>query len=212
MLIPLTAADEADVIPETALDHLVDQGWTWWQPDLALALVTDLRADCLSEWARREFEPAGIGPVAAHQVDRRIRSDYVHWWEPAGLGAPRLQFRLFVESLQRELNRRLFLALHEIEMHYAVYPPGGFYRRHLDQFRGRNNRQISMVFFLNDAWTEADGGHLRLYSGDLVRDIAPQAGILVLFLSASIEHEVLVTHRQRHSIAGWFKNRSWPLV
>jgi SM-20-related protein len=34
------------------------------------------------------------------------------------------------------LNARLFLGLFDFEAGYAVYPPGGFFTRHVDSFRG----------------------------------------------------------------------------
>ena len=199
---------------ELIASQLAEQGWTCQPQALAPDLVDALIADCRREWARRNFESAGIGQGSEHQVRRKIRSDQVYWWEPEPATSPRARFMALIDALRQELNRHLFLALHEVEMHYAVYPPGGFYKRHLDQFRGRNNRQVSLVCFLNQDWREEDGGYLRLYPGGAgeTHDIAPLAGTLVLFLAARIPHEVLETGKQRLSIAGWMKNRAWPLV
>jgi len=40
--------------------------------------------------------------------------------------------------------------------------------------------------------------------GEQFRDIAPQAGTLVMFDSVSLPHEVLVTNKERFGLQGWF--------
>ena len=52
------------------------------------------------------------------------------------------------------------LGLFEMEVCFAVYPPGGFYDRHLDSFAGARNRVVSLVAYLNEDWDEARGGAL----------------------------------------------------
>jgi SM-20-related protein len=107
------------------------------------------------------------------------------------------------------LNRELMLGLVECESHYAVYPPGAGYTRHLDRLRDSDARVVSAVFYLNEAWRAADGGALRLYLADgSSRDILPHAGTLLLFLSAQFEHEVLPATRERMSIACWMRQRT----
>ena len=62
--------------------------------------------------------------------------------------------------------------------------------------------------YLNDGWQAEDGGQLRLYLADgQVRDVLPEAGTLVVFLSADIPHEVLPASRDRLSLTGWFRRR-----
>jgi SM-20-related protein len=61
---------------------------------------------------------------------------------------------------------------------------------------------------LNEQWSAADGGALRIRADNgLFRDIEPLGGRLVLFLSESREHEVLVTRVPRLSLTGWFRGR-----
>ena len=68
--------------------------------------------------------------------------------------------------------------------------------------RETSERKLTSILYLNDEWTEQDGGKLRCYigceSGDSngqtakeTIDIEPKAGRLVLFLSKKIPHEVL---------------------
>lgn len=193
-------------------DHFSEHGW-WFRHDaLPSEMVALLAEECLAEWEAGAFDEAGIGAGALHQINKQVRRDFVNWWSQAPQSPVRKRFLDFTEMIAGQLNQNLFLALHEIELHYAVYPPGGFYRRHLDRFRDRNNRQISLVLFLNENWAPEDGGQLRIYTAQGMTDILPHAGTLVLFRSDVIEHEVMPTHRTRLSLTGWFKNRSWPLV
>jgi SM-20-related protein len=61
---------------------------------------------------------------------------------------------------------------------------------------------------LNEQWSAADGGALRIRADNgRFRDIEPLGGRLVLFLSESREHEVLVTRVPRLSLTGWFRGR-----
>src|SRR5690606_676284 len=111
------------------------------------------------------------------------------------------------------VNRHLFTGLRSFEAHYAIYPAGTRYARHLDQFQGDRNRSISCVFYLNERWTDEDGGQLRLYlpssgggaENECVVQLLPVAGTLVCFRSDRVPHEVLPSLRERRSVAGWFR-------
>ena len=81
-----------------------------------------------------------------------------------------------------------------------MYPPGAFYRRHLDRFASDDRRALSCVLYLNEAWRAEDGGALRLYLPGRHRDVLPRAGTLVAFLSERFEHEVLPAQRERLSL------------
>ncbi len=36
------------------------------------------------------------------------------------------------------------------EFHYALYPEGTFYKRHLDTFQNDDRRKLSIVYYLNE--------------------------------------------------------------
>ncbi|MEG0248677.1 MAG: 2OG-Fe(II) oxygenase, partial [Pseudomonas sp.] len=91
---------------------------------------------------------------------------------------------------------------------FALYPPGAFYRKHLDRFRDDDRRAVSAVIYLNPDWSADDGGELRMSLRDGVEhDVRPIGGSLVVFLSADIPHEVLPARRDRLSVTGWFRRR-----
>jgi SM-20-related protein len=114
-----------------------------------------------------------------------------------------------IERLRAALNRSLQLGVFELELQWALYPPGAHYARHLDAFRGDRARLVSLVLYLNEAWQPSDGGALRLHlDTGSHRDVAPHAGTLVAFLSDRFEHEVLSATRERLSLAGWLRRRA----
>lgn len=155
-----------------------------------------------------EFKQAGIGASHQFHVNKEIRKDKVFWIDPnKAMGATQaLVDRL--RQLMRYINRTCFLGLKDFEMHYAVYPKGAFYKRHLDQFKASDHRRLTFICYLNKDWALSDGGLLRLYlknpdSQEAPFDIAPLAGRLVCFRSDLLEHEVLECQRQRYSVTGW---------
>lgn len=170
--------------------------------DRVRALADELAA--LNEQNR--LKRAGIGRDRDFHIDRDIRRDWIHWMSRRR--SVQAGFLDWAEQLRVELNRRLFLGLFEFEAHLALYPPGGFYLRHFDSFRGAANRMVSLVLYLNADWRPGDGGELVVYAtdgrGEAAR-VEPRAGTLVLMLSEEIEHEVLPAAAPRASVAGWFR-------
>ena len=147
------------------------------------------------------------GAGAGHRLHGDVRGDHIAWLEPPGAtAAQRICLEQF-ETLRLALNRELQLGLLDFECHFAMYPPGAFYRRHLDRFATDDRRALSCVLYLNEAWQAEDGGALRLYLPDRHRDVLPRAGTLVAFLSERVEHEVLPAQRERLSLTGWFRRR-----
>jgi len=154
-----------------------------------------------------EFKKAGIGKDQQKQINEAIRGDYIQWIDKNN-ALPELTVYLDrLHDLTLFLNRSLFLSLKDSEIHMTVYPPGSFYKRHLDQFRKDDHRILSVICYLNENWKPEDGGQLRLYLEDGHLDVQPTAGTLVCFRSDQLEHEVLVAHRQRLSLTGWMLDR-----
>lgn len=161
------------------------------------------------------FHRAGVGQGSRLEVRDLVRQDEI-FWLGNGLASPAQSALLkSCAKLRKAFNEFLFLGLTDFEGHYANYPTGGFYRRHLDAFDDRKRtmldqpgrtkkRIVSILIYLNNDWRPQYGGRLRLYDGDLQCDIDPIGGTLICFLSAEKEHEVLTSHHERKSFAGWF--------
>ena len=172
-------------------------------PDTAAAL----RAELLQFREQGRLQPAAVGHGNDRQLATQTRSDLTCWL--TGETLVQQGWLAAMEDLRQALNQQLMLGLVEYECHYACYPPGSFYRRHLDAFRGNNARQVSTVLYLNPDWSAADGGQLYLYRDqEPLETVTPLAGTLVVFLTEYVPHEVLEARRERLSIAGWLRRRS----
>ncbi len=158
-----------------------------------------------------QFKKAAVGKGGQKQVRAEIRSDEVLWMDAGSLSPLQAIFWEKIEELRQVLNRRCFLGLKSFDGHFARYPIGSFYKRHLDQFHAVPHRVVTVILYLNESWTEADGGQLRMYflqedGSERIEDVLPVGGRLVVFLSEEIPHEVMPTQKERISITGWLRN------
>jgi SM-20-related protein len=192
------------------LSGLADKGWCVLPDFLPAATVAALRAECQARNSAGAFHAAGIGPGAAAVV-AEVRGDRILWVEPSDPHPAVRQYNEATEALREAVNREFFLGLHELEAHFAVYPAGAAYKKHLDRFRADDRRTLTAIVYLNQDWTEADGGLLRFWTdpsgeGETL-DIVPAGGTLVTFLSELYWHEVLPARRTRMALTGWYKRR-----
>jgi SM-20-related protein len=153
------------------------------------------------------FRKAGIGNRSAVQVQESIRGDLIQWLDRETAPEPARVYLNRLREMTAFLNEALFLSLKDFEVHCTVYPPGSYYKRHLDQFRRDDHRRLSVICYLNPDWKEEYGGQLRMHMPQKSVDIFPIAGRLVCFRSDQIEHEVLPATRERLSITGWILDR-----
>ncbi|MDC5840468.1 2OG-Fe(II) oxygenase [Vibrio europaeus] len=183
------------------IDALFTQGYYVWDDFLSSQEVAELR-DCIP----RDWSKARIGRNEELTRESAIRSDKIQWLH-SEMGAPVASFLSRMEQIRLEANRHFFLGLFEYEAHFAKYEKGEFYQKHLDCFRGNENRRLTTVFYMNEQWSEQDAGELVVYdlADKHVATIPPKSGRLFVFLSEQFPHEVLPTNTERYSIAGWFR-------
>jgi SM-20-related protein len=187
------------------VEDLAEFGWSLQAHAFSATLTRQLAQECRQRVASGGLLPAGIGRGGALTVREETRGDHIQWLE-TGQALACDRYLHLLDELRQAINQSLYLGLQDFEGHFACYPPGSFYRRHLDRFRDDDRRTVTSVFFLNEDWNPEEGGALRLYLGDgAVREILPEAGTLVLFLAADLPHEVLPTKRERLSLTGWFR-------
>lgn len=193
-------------------DDLMKKGWSiqpdYFSPELMAALLDDMQEqDRAGHMAAAAIGRGNNTAAMGGWVDTAVRNDRTMWL--TGRTEAPWNFLSVMETLRMDLNAALFMGLFEYEAHYALYPAGGFYKKHRDSLAGNRNRLISTVTYLTPDWQESDGGHLVLYApDDENREIArvlPRAGTLAVFLSEDIPHEVLPPGRERASIAGWYR-------
>ena len=191
-------------MPAQIAEALCQQDYLVLPNALTDAGVEALRTELQDFRTAGRLRPAAVGRGQNRQLANHTRSDLTCWL--TGETAAQQQWLAAMTMLRTMLNQRLLLGLNDYECHYACYPAGAFYRRHVDSFRGNNARQISTVLYLNEDWHDADGGLLKLYQGDQeLISVKPEAGTLVIFLSETVPHEVTEARRERLSIAGWMR-------
>lgn len=209
--------DTATLRFELATIELAEKGYSILPGFLSPNEVTSVLAVLQQRIEDGEFKKAGIGAGDNFKLDKTIRGDYIRWIDRKDARMSTTVVLQRIDALRLIINRVCFLGLKDYETHFAYYPEGTFYKRHLDQFKTDDHRRISFVLYLNEGWQPQDGGQLRLYlpdeqGGEQALDIAPTAGTLALFRSDIIEHEVLPVNRERYSITGWMLNQLHELT
>jgi len=189
------------------VDDLAEHGWSQQNIFLPQDLTRALAAECRKRAAEGELAPAAVGRGPSSEIREGIRGDHIQWIDP-GQAEVCDSYLGLMDSLREAINRGLFLGLEDFESHFALYPPGAFYLKHVDRFRDDDRRMVSAVVYLNDGWLPEHGGQLRMYlDNDRVYDVEPVGGCLVVFLSGEVPHEVLPAARDRLSLTGWFRRR-----
>lgn len=178
--------------------------------------VLALRESLLEKHEDDRFKKAAIGNHVNEIIAKSIRGDVILWIDELKCNQAESLFFKKINDLVAYLNKTCFLGIMQKEFHYALYPTGTFYKRHIDTFQNDDRRKLSFVVYLNEAgWLPENGGELVLYlnengpeaSGETEKVIYPFPGRVVIFESQFIEHEVKPVNTERMSITGWFKTR-----
>lgn len=188
---------------EQIADGIAEHGYAVADQFLDTSEVADiLSISEFKDWFGH-FKKAGIGKNQGHQINEAIRGDYIKWIDNNSSARPIDIYLDKLRHLAGHINQSLFLSIKDYEVHMTVYPPGAFYKRHLDQFNRDDHRKLSIICYLNEDWLPEYGGQLRIWLPDKHIDVLPTAGRLVCFRSDLIEHEVLPATKARLSITGW---------
>lgn len=157
----------------------------------------------------KEFEAARIGTLENKKRVESIRGDFTFWLDPKKPQPAFIPLFQMLNKLKEKLNKRFFLGLQDYECHLAFYPPGTFYKKHLDRFEKNGSRKISFICYLNREWSPGDGGELIMYDqqGGIVKIIYPMPGSFICFLSDEYPHEVKPALKERRSFTGWIHTK-----
>ena len=199
---------QADI--DLIIQSLSENGYVVWDNFLSTSIIAALRDETHKRYGNHNMRAAKTGLINQAQQSA-IRGDHITWLDEQDENSDIQAYFRKMHTLKDTLNQQLFMNIQSLETHLALYPIGGAYLRHLDQFSYGTNpksRQLSSILYLNTNWQADNGGELRLYldENDYI-DILPIAGKLVLFLSANFWHEVRPAKRERASITGWFRSR-----
>jgi len=146
---------------------------------------------------------------------RTARSDVATWLVPGRRPATDEVFAAEVMPALQKVEQALgsFMRLQgRSEQQLAWYPVSSSgYRRHTDALADGDpeseQRKVTAILYLNDAWLPEHGGALRLWlpeaEGGTAKDVEPIGGRLLVFLSGCIKHEVLPCTRDRCALTSW---------
>jgi len=168
-------------------------------------LSQHLKQNLLQLMNQNKLKEAGTGNNLLVSHDKTVRSDLIYWLDRSHDNEYENDFFDQIDDFIKYLNRSCFAGINGYEFHYSLYEIGSFYQKHLDQFNNNPSRKYSMISYLNDDWHESDGGQLMIYQNYNNKKVNPTQGKTVFFKSNELQHEVLVTQKQRMSITGWLK-------
>ncbi len=199
-------------IYEKIIDDLSNQKYSISDFFFSAEETKQLREAIILKEDKKDFHQAAIGSSVNEQIVKSIRGDKIRWIDEENKTETEEFFFSKINDFIEYLNLTCYIGIEESEFHYAVYPEGTFYQRHVDAFKNDDRRTLSMVLYLNEEeWKDDFGGQLTLYLDEngieKELDILPLAGRLAVFDSKTIPHEVKTVNRPRYSITGWLKTR-----
>jgi len=205
--------DELIINPlyEKVIEDLMERKYSIADNFFTAGDIEKLRNGLLAKYEAESFKKSAIGNQVNEKIIDAVRGDFILWIDEDKADAAEQLFFDKINDFTAYLNRTCFMGINENEFHYAVYPPGTFYKRHLDTFQNDKRRKLSIVCYLNDEnWQPEYGGQLTIYTSDddteKATDIYPVKGRMVIFESQVLEHEVKPVNKQRLSITGWLKS------
>ena len=205
-------AFEENPLYERIIEDIVAKKYAIVEDFFTAEDVHVLRQSLLNKHEENAFKKAAIGNRVNETVVKSIRGDIILWIDEDKTNVAEGLFFEKINDLVSYLNKTCFLGILRKEFHYALYPTGTFYKRHIDTFQNDDRRKLSFVCYLNEAgWLPENGGELVLYLDDhgkeMEKIIYPLPGRVVIFESQIIEHEVKPVKTERLSITGWLKTR-----
>jgi len=194
---------------ESIIEDLMQQQYSIVDGFFSSSEVEVLRNNLLLKYNEDRFRKSAIGNRFNEEIIKSIRGDFILWIDEARADEVERMFFGKINEMIAYLNKTCFLGIQQKEFHYAVYPAGTFYKRHLDTFQNDDRRKLSIVCYLNEEnWPEENGGELTIYLENGEVNLLPIPGRIVIFESQLLEHEVkVVKQSERYSITGWLKTR-----
>lgn len=191
-------------------EDLAQNGWASSESVFDKKFVTALAHECQKQHAEGKFHPASVGRGVSKSLRTEIRGDHTRWLDEDFANDLEKDFLKALHDISQELNHYLFLGLKRYETHFALYPPGTGYDKHVDNHRGTGARKITFILYLNENWRPGDGGELSLYDpqdeNHRMEQVKPRLGTLVLFRSDLFPHQVEKSFQPRKSLTGWFRD------
>ena len=184
-------AFEENPLFETIINDIVSQKYAIVENFFDEKEVQLLRQSLIDKHKEDAFKKAAIGNKLNATIVKTIRGDVILWMDESNANTTEKLFFDKINNLVSYLNRTCFLGILHKEFHYALYPKGTFYKRHIDTFQNDDRRKLSFVCYLNESgWLPENGGELVLYLDDNGKEIEkiiyPFPGRVVIFKSQII--------------------------
>lgn len=197
---------------EKIIDDLMGQHFCVADAFFSAEEVALLRSSLLDKFEDKAFKKSAIGNLSNEKIVEAVRGDFILWLDENNSNEAEKIYFDRINDFVQYMNRTCFLGIQDKEFHYALYPEGTFYKRHLDTFQNDSRRKLSMVCYLNEEhWQDDFGGELTIYfpNGNQEKEVnvIPKPGRMVIFESQVLEHEVKSVKQPRLSITGWLKTQ-----
>lgn len=196
---------DKNILYEKVIEDLINNNYAQVDGFFTESTCIGLRDLLLEKEKDGVFKKANIGNKAKAKEVLVIRSDKISWIENESENEFEKSFNFQIDDFCTYLNRTCYTGIKDWEFHYALFEKGAFYKRHIDRFKNDNSRKYSIVTYLNQNRQVDDGGALVIYTSEGAITILPEWGRTVIFKSDLLEHEVMVSKKDRLSITGWLK-------
>lgn len=191
-------------------EELETQQWALSSSLYTGDFVAEIARECQNRINANKFTQASIGYRSTKTVKTDVRGDFTQWLEETTDSEVERVFMSSLREIMGHINQDFFLNLKSFESHFALYPPGSGYVKHIDNHRGMGARKITFILYLNESWQPGHGGELTMFDPldpeIQIAQIAPRLGNFVLFRSDIFPHQVEKSFRPRLSVTGWFRN------
>ncbi|MEO9210308.1 MAG: 2OG-Fe(II) oxygenase [Ginsengibacter sp.] len=194
-----------ETIFNTLIDSFINHKVGIAEHFLTESLSCKLKENLTTLFAQNKMQNAGTGNNVIVDHNKLVRGDSIHWLDRTHNDMHENSFFDLMDCFVKYLNENCYTGIKSYEFHYALYAPGTFYKKHMDRFQNNDSRKFSMIMYLNSDWIAEDGGELCIHHESGMQNISPVNGKVVFFRSNELEHEVLLTHKNRMSITGWLK-------
>ena len=136
------------------IDNIAERGFGIIDNFLTTQDITLLQEDLLQKYEQEGFKKAGIGKQDHFQIEHAVRGDYICWFDKENREVAQQAYLEKLNKLMTFINRTCYLGINDVEVHYALYPKGSFYKRHLDQFLFDDKRKLTVICYLNENWSD----------------------------------------------------------
>jgi SM-20-related protein len=194
-----------ETIFNTLIDSFINDKVGIAEHFLNESLAGYLKENLKNLFAQNKMHLGGTGNNAIVDHNNLVRGDIIHWLDRAHNDDHENSFFDLMDLFVKYLNENCYTGINSYEFHYTLYQQGTFYKKHMDRFQNNDSRKFSMIMYLNTDWIAGDGGELCIHHEAGLQNISPLNGKAVFFKSNELEHEVLMTHKNRMSITGWLK-------